>query len=70
MQTEQVNFENDDSGDALAERHVSFKTKTYCHFCIIVQASLKPSFLIVLHMSIGIHKKLVKFERQSWPYPP
>ena len=40
MQTEQVNSENDDSGDALAERYISFKTKTYCQFCLIVQASL------------------------------
>ena len=40
MQTEQVNSESDDSGDALAERHISFKTKTYCRFCLIVQASL------------------------------
>ena len=40
MRTEQVNSESDDSGDALAEKNVSFKTKTYCHFCLIVQASL------------------------------
>ena len=40
MQTEQVNSESDDSGDALAERYISFKTKTYCHSCLIVQASL------------------------------
>ena len=40
MQTEQVNSESDDSGDALAERYSSFKTKTYCHFCFIVQAPL------------------------------
>ena len=32
--------ESDDSGDALAERYSSFKTKAYCHFCVIVQASL------------------------------
>ena len=38
MQT--VNSESDDSGDALAERYISFKTKTYCHFSLIVQASL------------------------------
>ena len=31
---------SDDSGDALVERYISFKTKTYCHFCLIVQASL------------------------------
>ena len=37
MQTEQVNSESD---DALAERYISFKTKTYCNFCLIVQASL------------------------------
>ena len=29
--------ESDDSGDTLAERYVSFKTKIYC---LIVQASL------------------------------
>ena len=41
MQTEQVNREkSDDAGDALAERYISFKTKTSCHFCLIVQASL------------------------------
>ena len=40
MQTEQVNSESDDSDDALAERNISFKTKTYCHFCLIVQVSL------------------------------
>ena len=40
MQTEQVNSESDDSGDALSERYISFQTKTYCHFCLIVQASL------------------------------
>ena len=40
MQTEQVNSESDDSGDALAERYISFKTKTYCHFCLIMQALL------------------------------
>ena len=40
MQTEQVNSESDDSGDALAERYISFKTKTYYHFCLILQASL------------------------------
>ena len=40
MQTEQVNPESDDSGDALAERYILFKTITYCHFCLIVQASL------------------------------
>ena len=40
MQTEQVNSESDDSGEALGERDSSFKTKTYCHFCLIVQASL------------------------------
>ena len=40
MQTEEVNSENDDSGDALAERYISFKIKTYCHFCLILQASL------------------------------
>ena len=40
MQTEQVNSESDDSGDALAERYISFKTKTYCHFSLIVKASL------------------------------
>ena len=28
------------TGDALAERYISFKTKTYCHFCLIVQASI------------------------------
>ena len=28
------------TGDALAERDNSFKTKTSCHFCLIVQASL------------------------------
>ena len=39
-ETEQVNSESDDSGDALPERYISFKTKTYCHFCLIVQASL------------------------------
>ena len=41
--TEQVNSESNDSGDALAERNIYnfiFKTKTYCHFCLIVQASL------------------------------
>ena len=32
MQTEQVNSESDDSVDASAERYISFKTKTYCHF--------------------------------------
>ena len=31
---------SDDSGDALTERYISFKTKTCCHFCLIVQASL------------------------------
>ena len=40
MQTEQVNSESDDSGDALAERSISFKTKTFRHFCLIVQVSL------------------------------
>ena len=70
MQTEQINSESDDSGDALAERYISFKTKTYCHFCLIVQASLKPSFLIILHVCIGIHVNLEKFERHAWPYPP
>ena len=40
MRTEQVNSESGDFGDALAERYISFKTKTYCHFCFIVQASL------------------------------
>ena len=40
MQTEQVNSENDDSGNALAERYISFKTKTFCYVCLIVQASL------------------------------
>ena len=40
MQTEQVNSENDGSGDVEAERYISFKTTTYCHFCLIVQASL------------------------------
>ena len=43
MQTEQISSESDDSGDdALAERYtcISFKTKTYCHFCLIVQVSL------------------------------
>ena len=40
MQTEQINSESDDSGDALAERYNLFETKTYCHFCLIVQASL------------------------------
>ena len=29
MQTEQASSESDDSGDALAERYISFKTKTY-----------------------------------------
>ena len=33
------NSESDDSGDAQAERYISFKTKTYCHFYFIVQAS-------------------------------
>ena len=28
------------TGDALAERYISFKTKPYCHFCLIVQALL------------------------------
>ena len=28
MQTEQVNSESDDSGDALVERYISFKIKT------------------------------------------
>ena len=37
MQTEQVNSESDDSDDSLAERYISFKSKTYC---LIVQASL------------------------------
>ena len=32
--------EGDDSGDALAERYISFKTKTYCNFCLVVQDSL------------------------------
>ena len=27
MQTEQVNFESDDPGDAFAERYISFKPK-------------------------------------------
>ena len=40
MQTEQVNSESDDSGGALAEIYISFKTKIYCCFCFIVQASL------------------------------
>ena len=40
MQTEQVNSESDGSGDALAERYISFKTTAYCHFCLTVQASL------------------------------
>ena len=40
MQTEQVNSESDDSDGALAETYISFKTKTYCNFCLIVQASL------------------------------
>ena len=40
MQTEQVNSDSNYSGDALAERYISFKTKTYCQFCLIVQASL------------------------------
>ena len=40
MQTEQINSESDDCGDALAERYISFKTKNYCHFCLIVQVSL------------------------------
>ena len=40
FQIEQVNSESDDSGDALAERYISFKTKTNCHFCLIVHASL------------------------------
>ena len=37
-----ANYESDDSGDALyiSERYISFKIKTYCHFCLIVQASL------------------------------
>ena len=39
MQAEQVSSESDDSGDALAERYISFKTKTYCYFCLIVQPS-------------------------------
>ena len=39
-QTEQVSSESDGSGDALAESYISFKTTTYCHFCLIVQASL------------------------------
>ena len=63
MQREQVNSESDDSGDALAERYISFKTQTYCHFCLIVhvQALLKPSFLIILHVCIGTQINLVKF---------
>ena len=40
MQTEQVSSESDDSDDAWAERYISFKTKTYCHFWFILQASL------------------------------
>ena len=39
MQTEQVNSESDDFGDALVERYISFTTKTYCHLCLIKQAS-------------------------------
>ena len=71
MQTEQVNSENDDSGDALSERYISFKTK----ICLTVQASLiqvllEPSFSITLHVCIGTHVNYVKFERPAWPYPP
>ena len=40
MRTEQVSSESDDYRDALAEIYISFKTKTYCHFCLIVQASV------------------------------
>ena len=40
MQTEEVNCESDDSGDALTERYISFKTKTYCNFCLILHDSL------------------------------
>ena len=35
-----ANRASDDSGDALAERYISFKTKTYCHFCLVAQALL------------------------------
>ena len=35
-----VNSESDGSGDALAERYIPFKITAYCHFCLIVQASL------------------------------
>ena len=41
MQTEQVNSESDDSGDALAERYISFKTK---HIAISVLLCKLRSF--------------------------
>ena len=35
MQTEQVSSESDDSGDALAERYISFKTKPIAIFVLL-----------------------------------
>ena len=74
MQTEKVNSESGDSGDALAERYISFKTKTYCHLSYCASfahlITLKTFFLIILHVCIGIHVNYIKFERPAWPYPP
>ena len=56
MQTEQVNSESDDSGDASAQRYILFKTKTYCHFCFIVQALLNLN----IHTSYFLHVWIIR----------
>ena len=61
------------TGYALAERYKNLLPfLSYCaSFAhLITLRVLKPSFLIILHVCIGIHVNYVKLETHALPYPP